>query len=203
MTRRATFDRDRVLDQATTLFWREGYTATSMRDVADATGLGAGSLYAAFGDKRGLFTAVLQRYRAVVTAELFAPLDAPDAGFAAVVAVFTRLARAEGAAPGCLVTNTACERAPHDARVRAELADALAGLEQRLAGALARAGARGELAPAVDPAAAAAFLVGLAQGLRVLARLGASPERLERAARAGLAGLAAPGFTLAATRSQS
>lgn len=191
MSRRAAFDRDRVLDRATTLFWRHGYGATSMRDVAAATGLGAGSLYAAFDDKRGLFAAVLARYRAVVTAQLIAPLEAPDAGFDAVSAVLTRLARADGAAPGCLVTNTACERAPHDDQVRAELVAALAGLERRFARALERAAARGELAPAVDPAEAATFLVACAQGLGVLARMGEPSERLERAARTALAGLAA------------
>lgn len=79
---------------------------------------------AAFDDKRGLFAAVLARYRAVVTAELIAPLEAPDAGFDAVSAVLTRLTRADAAAPGCLVTNTACERAPYDDHVRAELAAA-------------------------------------------------------------------------------
>ena len=191
MGRAPAFDRDTVLDAALTLFWRRGYTATSMREVADATRLGAGSLYAAFGDKRGLFRAVLAHYRARVSARTLAPLDAADAGLGAIEAVFTTLARRDPAAPapGCLITNTACELGPHDDLVRAGLKDALDGLAQRLERVLARAVARGEVAPHVDPADTAAVLVGLAQGLRVLARLGEPVERLDRIVRTGLAPL--------------
>jgi len=191
MARAASFDRDTVLDRALALFWRHGYAATSMRDVAEATGLGSGSLYAAFGDKRGLFTAVLARYRERVSARTLAPLDADDAGLAAIEAVFTTLVRRDPAAPapGCLVTNTACELGPHDDLVRAGLKDALDGLAIRLEQALVRARARGEIARHLDPADTAALLVGLAQGLRVLARLGEPAERLDRIVRAGLAPL--------------
>ena len=43
-------------------FSAAGYAATSVRDLGDATGLGAASLYNAFGDKRTLFTQCLDRY---------------------------------------------------------------------------------------------------------------------------------------------
>jgi len=193
MSRAPTFDRDDVLDRALVMFWRRGYAATSMRDLAGATALGPGSLYAAFGDKRGLFLAALERYATRVSAVTFAPLDAEDAGFVAIERVFARLARPDAAAPapGCLVTNTVCELGPEDEALRAELEVGLAGVEARFERACARAAARGELAPHVTPADAAVFLVGLAQGLRVLARLGEPAERLEHVVRTGLAGLRA------------
>ena len=193
MGRVPAFDRTTVLDAALTLFWRRGYAATSMRDVAEATGLGPGSLYAAFGDKHGLFEAVLAHYRARVSARTLAPLAAEDAGLDAIEAVFTTLARRDPAAPapGCLITNTVCELGPHDELVRAGLKDALDGLAQRLEDVLARAVARGELAPHLDPGDTAALLVALAQGLRVLARLGEPPERLDRMVRTALAPLRA------------
>ena len=43
-------------------FWAAGYAATSVRDLGDVMGLGAASLYNAFGDKRKLFTQCLDRY---------------------------------------------------------------------------------------------------------------------------------------------
>jgi TetR/AcrR family transcriptional repressor of nem operon len=193
MGRAPTFDRTAVLDEALTLFWRRGYAATSMRDVADATGLGPGSLYAAFGDKHGLFEAVLAHYRARVSARTLAPLDAADAGLAAIEAVFTALARRDPAAPasGCLITNIACELGPHDDLVRAGLKDALDGLAERLERVLTRAVARGEVTAEIDPGDTAVVLVALAQGLRVLARLGEPPGRLDRVVRAALASLRA------------
>ena len=43
-------------------FWAAGYAVTSERDLDNAMGLGAASLYNAFGDKRTLFTRCLDRY---------------------------------------------------------------------------------------------------------------------------------------------
>jgi TetR/AcrR family transcriptional repressor of nem operon len=191
MTRTAGFDHDRVLDHALALFWRHGYAATTIRDVAEATGLAADSLRDAFGDKPRLFKAVLTRYRARVSAWTLGPLDADGAGLAAIEAVFTTLARRDPAAPaaGCPVTDVACRLGPHDDLVRAGLKDAVAGLALRLERVLARARARGEVARHLDPGDTAALLVGLAEALRGLARLGEPAERLDRMIRAGLAPL--------------
>lgn len=44
------------------LFWQQGYEATSISDLTAAMGIGAPSLYAAFGDKKALFREVLEVY---------------------------------------------------------------------------------------------------------------------------------------------
>ncbi|WP_069162309.1 TetR/AcrR family transcriptional regulator [Nocardia altamirensis] len=59
-----SFDRDAALDKATRLFWARGYEATSIGDLTAAMGIGAPSLYAAFGDKATLFNEVVQSYGA-------------------------------------------------------------------------------------------------------------------------------------------
>lgn len=56
------FDENQVLDQAMTVFWTNGYEATSMADLMNATGLHKGSLYQAFGNKHQLFVTALNRY---------------------------------------------------------------------------------------------------------------------------------------------
>ena len=56
------FDQDVLLDQAMAVFWRNGYQGTSIQDLVEATGVNRGSLYATFGDKCGLFLAVLDHY---------------------------------------------------------------------------------------------------------------------------------------------
>ncbi|HEV7753516.1 MAG TPA: TetR/AcrR family transcriptional regulator, partial [Baekduia sp.] len=57
-----SFDRDAALQSALLVFWEHGYDATPVTLLTEAMGIGAPSLYAAFGDKRTLFEAALDRY---------------------------------------------------------------------------------------------------------------------------------------------
>src|SRR5690606_4395845 len=59
-----SFDRQAALEQATMLFWEHGYEATSMADLTRAMGIGAPSLYTAFGDKKALLEQVVTAYTA-------------------------------------------------------------------------------------------------------------------------------------------
>ena len=61
MARLREFDEEHALDAAVDCFWRHGYGSTSVRDLADAMGIGGPSLYNAFGDKRALFKTSLER----------------------------------------------------------------------------------------------------------------------------------------------
>lgn len=61
MARPRTFDEDAVIARATEVFGRLGYHACSIDDLVGATALQRGSLYKAFGSKRGLFEKVLVR----------------------------------------------------------------------------------------------------------------------------------------------
>ncbi|MGB5523380.1 MAG: helix-turn-helix domain-containing protein, partial [Polyangiales bacterium] len=45
------FDEGAVLDELTALFWRKGYSQTSMADLVDASGVHKSSLYSTFGTK--------------------------------------------------------------------------------------------------------------------------------------------------------
>ena len=55
---------DETLDRAMTVFWRQGYEGASMAQLTKAMGINAPSLYACFGNKEGLFRAVVDRYEA-------------------------------------------------------------------------------------------------------------------------------------------
>lgn len=59
MGRPRNFDENVVLEQASIVFARLGYNATSVDDLVTATGLQRGSLYKAFGSKKNLFEKVL------------------------------------------------------------------------------------------------------------------------------------------------
>lgn len=59
---KAQFDREQVIEDAVTLFWRNGFSGSSMQQVVETTGLKPGSLYLAFGNKEGLFREALEHY---------------------------------------------------------------------------------------------------------------------------------------------
>ncbi|WP_431965504.1 TetR/AcrR family transcriptional regulator [Nocardia sp. bgisy134] len=85
--------RDQILDAARDLILREGYTQASMHAVARAAGLTRPALYAEFGDRDGLFTALLDREeeRALDMATASIPEIRPGADPAQVAAEATDL----------------------------------------------------------------------------------------------------------------
>jgi len=60
--------RERLLEAAMRLFATKGYAATSVRDIVSAAGVTAPSLYHHFGNKEGLFLAIMRANRARVEA---------------------------------------------------------------------------------------------------------------------------------------
>ena len=54
MGRQRGYDEGEVLDRSAGTFLRAGYEGTSVEELVGATGLHRGSLYQAFGSKRGL-----------------------------------------------------------------------------------------------------------------------------------------------------
>jgi TetR/AcrR family transcriptional repressor of nem operon len=172
------FEREVVLDRAMRAFWSRGYEATSIRHLVERTGIQRGSLYGAFGDKRRLFFAAIERYDRVMTARLLATLDAPGSGLGAIRRFFglkVALAQERGRPRGCLVTNSAAELASRDRGTASRVGATLGKLEAAFRRAVVRAQQAGEIDPARDARALARFLTSSAQGLSVMAK--ASPDR--------------------------
>lgn len=61
MGRNRSFDEREVIAQCAEAFLLSGYEGTSIDDLVNATGLHRGSLYKAFGSKRGIFLAALRQ----------------------------------------------------------------------------------------------------------------------------------------------
>src|SRR5688500_2433744 len=112
MVRTREFDTEAAVSRAMELFWSRGYEATSMRDLTRHLGLGQGSVYAAFGDKEGLYRAALEHYRSTLAAAALESLEeGADARTAIRTMLVERLRIAVGEnGRGCLAINAACER---------------------------------------------------------------------------------------------
>ena len=175
------YDETAVLDRAMRAFWARGYAATSMSDLVDATGINRGSIYAAFTDKRGLFTRALQHYDRVHRSDFLEGMAEAHGPKEAILATFEAAAASgrDGTTPGgCLLVNTALELSPHDPEIAAVVSRALCQVERFFRDRVAAARDAGSVPARVDADATAKALLGLFLGLRVLTRSNAEEETL-------------------------
>lgn len=179
-----SFDRDAALEQAMLVFWRHGYEATSLGDLTRAMGVTPPSIYAAYGDKKGLFLEAVSRY-------LSGPVTAGQVIDGAASARDAARSLLEGCAiaftgettpPGCLLASSAISCSAAAADVQAELALRRGAIETRLRERIVRAVEDTELPADTDAEALAGHVMASIQGLSTLARDGASREKLLRIA---------------------
>lgn len=62
MGRPKNFSREEVLEKAMPVFWKRGFSDTSLQDLERATGVNKSGLYTEFRGKEDLFVACLRRY---------------------------------------------------------------------------------------------------------------------------------------------
>ncbi|PRY56540.1 TetR/AcrR family transcriptional regulator [Glycomyces artemisiae] len=173
MGRPKEFEPDEVVAQAMEAFWTGGYAGTSPADLAEATGVGKGSLYHAFGSKRELFGKALEMYGRGGDELTQAYLNEPGTAKERIRAYLEFLVDTDLEAPvrrGCLAANTALELGGRDA----EATEAVLRMTNRtielLTERLRRGQRDGDVAAGVDPEAQALLLMNTIVGLRVMAR---------------------------------
>lgn len=181
MARTREFDTEAAVSRAMELFWTRGYEATSLRDLTRRLGIGQGSLYAAFGDKDGLYRAALEHYRTTLAAAALRDLtEGADARSAIRAMLVERIRIAVGnGGQGCLAVNAACERLPEDPSIRRVVRDMQDASQEALAEVLRAAAERGEVTARHDPGTLAAFLVTFLNGLLVSSKITPDARALE------------------------
>ena len=184
MARTKCFDRDAVLDRAMNLFWKQGFEATSVQQLVEATGINRGSIYDTFGDKRALFIQALSRYADKSAMKRLEILNSTDKPLDGIRAFFDAIIAASGADEtkrlGCLMTNCAIEMSVRDPEIGDMLRDRLAHVETAFHKLLKRARQGGDIPKTQNIKALARFLTSTIQGVRVLARAGSEPEMLRQ-----------------------
>ncbi|WP_090192480.1 MULTISPECIES: TetR/AcrR family transcriptional regulator [unclassified Duganella] len=185
------FNEDEALDLAMHVFWRQGYGATSMPDLAKATGVQRGSLYHAYGDKQSIFLLAFERYRQhyleMVRERM--RLDDPEAALRAYFAYVINsmsvpVPQLDGSPSsrtrGCLTTKIATDETAMDEPVRKALRGMLEGLGEVLEERLSQPDAKARLA--LPPKDAARLLVTFTRGNVVMERIYHGREELQATA---------------------
>lgn len=176
------FDETAMLEEALALFWRQGVAATSMLDLASATGVQRGSLYNAYGDKEAIFLRAYDLYAESFLEGTRAALEGEDAAKILKRFFDTIIANMTDGAParGCLTTKTAGDGSLASEAIRERLCDLLTRFAGVIEAALSRPGVRKQLTLA--PAEAAMVVATFARGLAVMERVYGDQKALKRSA---------------------
>jgi TetR/AcrR family transcriptional regulator, transcriptional repressor for nem operon len=189
MARLREFDYDETLVNAGKQFWANGYQATSIQDIASVTGVKPGSLYKAFGDKKGLFLKCAEHYMEH-TSYYAILIESPEAPFKESLSkIFNLMVDSCDDSvrnSGCLVTNSAYEMASVDEEIFGEMNKHLSQMKQAVLSRVHLAQASGEIDKEKDADSLAAYFMTLIQGLLVSSRVTKDQTEMRKAIKLGL-----------------
>lgn len=162
------------------VFWSMGYDGASMAELTKAMGMNAPSIYFAFGSKRGLFDAVLERYDQRRSAQKENILAAATAREAAEVMLFGAVEwlTATDEPLGCLLTQSGLTAGVGNPDIPIELARRRNRVETVMTERFKQGQLEGDLAIDVDAASLARYVELIFSGLCVQAASGNSREDL-------------------------
>jgi AcrR family transcriptional regulator len=178
-----TYEPDVALGKALDLFRKQGFAATSLDDLSEATGMNRPSLYGAFGDKRELYIKSYQRYREEARAamiEIFRQ-EMPvrqrlERIYASALNIYLS---GESGPRGCFTVVTAASEAVSDPQIRAMVLEGLTELDKAFANCFRRAKEKGELPESVDPAVLAQLASATVHTIAIRARARVPRKDLE------------------------
>jgi len=174
MPRVKSYNEEEVLEKAMHVFWNRGYGTTSVRLLEKEMGINQFSIYSSFSNKKNLFIEALKKYREEAASTRFAPLLKPGATIKDLEIFFENFGesvRQGKATNGCLVVNTASEWiGSADTNVADELQKYFSMVREMLSNIIKNAIDRGEISDTTDVEKCSNYLLGVMQGLSVVAK---------------------------------
>lgn len=185
MARRQKHRSDKTLDRATELFWRQGFHATSMKDLEHALDLGPGSIYARFGSKAGVFDAALKNYAASRKRELekhLAESDTVLGGLASYAQSFRDLCDRDAPSVACMMMKSVTELHATEPDLQSAASALLDATEDMFAEQFAKAKEGAEIGDSSDPKFLGAWLQSEIMGIRTYAQKAETSEMVAKLA---------------------
>ncbi|MCW8329154.1 TetR/AcrR family transcriptional regulator [Photobacterium sp. SDRW27] len=183
--RNAEFDKEKVLRSAMIAFMHKGYGKTSMQDLTKATGLHPGSIYCAFGNKRGLLLAALEQYRqdrGVEFERFFSDSQPVLVQLKNYLNDIVQQCLSCDASQSCLLTKALNEMAEQDEEIQEIISANLANWQQALTDKFEQAKSSGELLTQRDSDHLARYFVMGIYGLRTFAHTHPKEDVLQQLA---------------------
>lgn len=120
MPRTKLFNEQEVLNKAMNLFWKQGYSATSVQDLVTHLGINRASIYDTFGDKEKLFLKAFENYRKTNIEgirQFFESQANVKEGFKKLFEMSIDDSINDQEKKGCFVVNTTTELIPGDEKI--------------------------------------------------------------------------------------
>lgn len=177
------FDPELALEAAMTVFWQQGFEATSLADLLQAMGLSKSSFYNEFGSKQQLFEACLERFRGRQVGRMREGLSSAASPLDFVRGMLltnAAEARQDGPRRGCLIMNTATEFAGRDPAVAGLVSSAARDFASMFRVAVEMAQEQGEIRRDADPETLAGYLLTTMAGLRTMVKAGLPANEIEQ-----------------------
>jgi AcrR family transcriptional regulator len=130
MARPKNFSREGVLELALPVFWKQGFSDTTLQDLEAATGVNKSGLYTEFRDKEDLFLATLRHY--IDTSGIQDTLTREPLGWDNVASYLRVALGCLDGQKGCFSTNSMREVAVLPAEAQTIIANSLKPLRHLL-----------------------------------------------------------------------
>ena len=178
-----TATRERIVEAARDLFFRQGYTATGIAQILKTAEANSGSLYHFFPGKEDLLVAVLEKYRTMLEPQVLRPAfdrtDDPIERLFAVLEGYRLLLEATHFQLGCPIGNLALEVTNSQPEARRLIIQNFKAWCDAIRGLIKDAADR--LPPDVKPAGLATHVLATMEGSVMLARAYRSFEPFDEA----------------------
>jgi len=181
MPRVKTFDKNEVLTKAMNLFWKQGYSATSVQDLVSCLGINRASLYDTFGDKEQLFKKSFELYRRTNKdglIQFFQSRPSVKEGFAELFQKAIQEAITDKDRKGCFVVNTTTELIPNDKNLLEILESNKKDFETIFYEYLKKGKEDGQLKTTQNLKSVASLFYTLYSGIRVVSKVSTDNKKL-------------------------
>lgn len=177
------FKLESALEEASKVFWAQGYSATSMDDLGTAMSMNRPSIYNAFGNKEALYRQSLAQFCGQLDAGIEACLSQiPDfrEGLSAFFEQAIALYCASDPSLGCLMICTAPAESINSPDIKGDLASLIKRVDKSFAHHIGNAINDGQLSKQTDVELLAAHLQASLHTIAIRARAGASKQSLRK-----------------------
>ncbi len=166
-------DNAELIQKAQEIFWKKGYTATSLNDLLTITGAGSGSFYNTFkGGKKQIFEeAINQRRKAF--AEFKNELEKSETPIELIKDFFRGIADENESSHmrGCIIANTVVEMTFVDVDLEDEAVQILKEVEEMYTEAIKKAQINNQIKNQTDASVLGKYLITFWCGLNTLRRM--------------------------------